>query len=91
VGTELDALTGLDLWKIDNTSPDYNYELIRDQLQTLARLHEETSAFEPLLRLLRVGLHHDLGNMGNPRLYGQAHVGTKKLIEDYVDAGVCLP
>lgn len=84
VGTELDALTGLDLWKIDNTSPDYNYELIRDQLLTL-RGYMKDNRIEPLMRLLRVGLHHDLGNMGNPRLYGQAHVGTKRLIEDYVD------
>jgi len=84
LGTELDALTGIDLWKIDNTSPDYNYELIRDQLLTL-RGYMKENRIESLMRTLRVGLHHDLGNMGNPSLYGRAHVGTKRLIEDYVD------
>ena len=84
VGSELDALNGMDLWKIDNASPDYNYELIRDQLQTL-RGYMNEKRIEPLMRLLRVGLNHDLGNMGNSNLYGRAHVGTKKLIEDYVD------
>lgn len=38
LGTELDALTGLDFWKLDNTSLDYNYELINERLQLLRAL-----------------------------------------------------
>lgn len=87
LGTELDALAGLDLWKIDNTSADYNYELINERLVSLRTLQEKQQ-IPALLRALREGLHHDLGNMGNPRLYTYANVGTKKLIEDYV-AQVC--
>ena len=84
LGTELDALAGRDLWKLDNTSADYNYELINERLVSLRTLQEKKQ-IPALLRALREGLHHDLGNMGNPRLYNHANVGTKKLIEDYVE------
>lgn len=84
LGMELDALTGLDLWKLDNTSPDYNYELIHERLVSLRTLQEQGHTRE-LIRSLREGLHHDLGNMGNPALYCRAYVGTKRLIEEYVD------
>jgi NTE family protein len=84
LGTELDALAGLDLWKLDNTSPDYNYELIHERLVSLRTLQQKQE-LRPLLRSLREGLHHDLGNMGNAALYCRANVGTKKLIEDYVE------
>lgn len=83
LGTELDALAGLDLWKLDDTSADYNYGLIHSRLMSLRTLQEQGRIPE-LIRSLREGLHHDLGNMGNPRLYCHARVGTKKLIEDYV-------
>lgn len=84
LGTELDALAGLDLWKLDNSSADYNYELINERLLSLRTLQEKKQ-IPALLRSLREGLHHDLGNMGNPSLYTHANVGTKKLIEDYVE------
>ncbi len=83
LGTELDALAGLDLWKLDNTSSDYHYELIHERLVSLREL-QQGHKLQELIRSLREGLHHDLGNMGNPALYTRAHVGTKKLIEDYV-------
>ncbi len=81
---ELDALSGLDHWKIDNNSSDYNADLIRDRLNML-REYRRNRDNARLMRALREGLHHDLGNMGNPLLYGHAHIGTKKLIEDYVE------
>lgn len=84
LGTELDALAGLDLWKLDDSSADYNYGLIHSRLMSLRTLQEKGDIPE-LVRALREGLHHDLGNMGNPRLYTHARVGTKKLIEDYVE------
>src|SRR3989442_13569511 len=33
---------------------------------------------------LRQGLHWNLGNTGNPRLYSFCRVGTKRLIREYV-------
>lgn len=83
IGTELDALAGLDLWKQDDTSDDYNYGLIHARLTILKNL-QSNNDIVGLLHALRQGLHHDLGNMGNPRLYCHARVGTKKLIETYI-------
>lgn len=84
IGTELDALNGKDLWKIDDGSDDYNYALIRERLNSLRRYMADNDMAH-LARSLREGLYHDLGNMGNPLLYSNAYVGTKKLIEDYVE------
>ena len=38
--------------------------------------------------LVRTALSRDLGGMGNIDLYRHSYVGTKKLIEDYVDSAV---
>lgn len=84
IGTELDHLLGFDLWKIDEQSTDYNSLLIRARLNLL-REYRASNDLPRLIRSLREGLHHDLGNMGNPMLYGYAYIGTKKLIEDYVE------
>ena len=84
ISLELDALTGLDLWKIETASSTYNHELLRERLLHL-RQWRNAKDHKQLIRALREGLHHDLGNMGNPLLYGRAHVGTKRLIEDFVD------
>lgn len=84
ISLELDAHSGLDLWKIETASDHYHHELLRERLLTL-RQWQHSHNHKLLIRALREGLHHDLGNMGNPKLYGRAHVGTKRLIEDYVD------
>ena len=84
ISLELDALTGLDLWKIETASDHYHHELLRERLLTL-RQWQQSHNHKLLIRALREGLHHDLGNMGNPLLFGRAHIGTKRLIEDYVD------
>ncbi len=81
---ELDALLGLDLWRLENESDDYDYVLIRERLQQL-RVYQQQPDLQNLVRALREGLHHDLGNIGNPLLYNRSHFGTKKLIEDYID------
>lgn len=92
----LDEVAGNQDWKLDNTSSLYDYSLIADRLTRLRRYRLEHKDIE-LVRLLREGLHHDLGNIGHPMLYSQAYIGTKKLIEDYIDEVcqclyyVCLP
>lgn len=83
ISLELDALSGMDLWKMETASGGYHHELLRERLLTL-RQWQQSHNHKLLIRALREGLHHDLGNMSNPRLYGRAHVGTKKLVEDYV-------
>lgn len=81
---ELDYLEGNVEWKESYVSDFYNYELIYDRLMELRNAHQR-SDFKTLMRSLREGLHHDLGNLGNPRLYNRSHVGTKHLIEEYVN------
>lgn len=84
IALELDETTGRQDWKLDNTSPYYDYELIADRLIRLRRYRLERKDVE-LVRTLREGLHHDLGNIGHPLLYSHAYIGTKKLIEDYIE------
>ena len=80
---ELDFLEDKVRWKEEFTSDEYNYALIQERLQNL-RQHTQRGDFVRLRRALREGLHHDLGNMGNPALYRQCNVGTKYLIEEYL-------
>lgn len=80
---ELDRLESRNLWKSKMASDLYNYELLSDRYHLLKRFRESGQT-ESLARALREGLHHDLGNMGDPRLYAQSYSGTKQLIEDYV-------
>ena len=79
----LDTLENRDVWKQKIASDIYNYELLSDRLLDLKQ-HKESGNLEELARALREGLHHDLGNMGDIRLYQHCHEGTKNLIEDYV-------
>lgn len=79
----LDSIEHKDVWKQTLASDIYNYEMLQDRLLTL-RGHKEKGELHLLARALREGLHHDLGNMGDIRLYQQSYFGTKQLIEDYV-------
>ncbi len=81
---ELDELEGKTYWKLNGHSDIYNHELLADRLNEL-RGYRERGDTKGLSRALREGLHHDLGNMGDIRLYQQCHFGTKKLVEDYID------
>ncbi len=80
---ELDYLEGNVEWKEDFASDLYHYELIYDRLCNLKQYRQQND-FERLKRALREGLHHDLGNMGNPALYTRSRVGTKHLVEEYI-------
>lgn len=81
---ELDYLEGNVEWKEGFSSNLYHYELIYDRLSNIRQYHQQND-FDRLKRALREGLHHDLGNIGNPALYSQSHVGTKHLIEEYIN------
>jgi TAG lipase / steryl ester hydrolase / phospholipase A2 / LPA acyltransferase len=84
---ELDRVQGLDDWKAEDASDLYDWRLIRSRLRQIRGLREEGSV-RRLAHHLRQGLHWNLGNIGNPEIYGLAQVGTKQLIADYV-AEVC--
>lgn len=83
----LDELDGAAQWRLQDSSDDYDWRLIRSRLSQIQRLRE-TGDITGLLYHLRQGLYWNIGNIANPALYDVARVGTKKLIGDYVDA-VC--
>ncbi|KAL2165590.1 hypothetical protein VTG60DRAFT_4270 [Thermothelomyces hinnuleus] len=87
--TELDQLEGNDKWKLDDSTgePDYRPDLIRSSLKALdtARTNCDISA---MLYLLRTALSRDIGGMGHVELYRHSYVGTKALIEQYVNSAL---
>lgn len=90
VALELDQLEGAEAWKLDETSDDYDYLLIRERLELMRELRRKGDIRELTFHLAE-GLHGNLGNTSSPLLYGYARVGTKRLIEEYVDeAARCL-
>ncbi len=81
---ELDSLEGLDEWKEIDVSPHYNYRLIRDRLNRLRQLRKSNNIRE-LVFFLHEGLHGNLANISNPALYSHTHVGTKRVIAEYLN------
>lgn len=82
--SHLDELEGNDKWKMDPKSADYDYDMIEKRLDQLRRARE-TNDIDSMIFLLRTSLSRNLGYMGNPRLYGKTRVGTKHLIDEYID------
>ncbi|KAF2501311.1 patatin-domain-containing protein [Lophium mytilinum] len=83
--TELDVLEGNDAWKDEHESLEYDYALVEARLKQLddARLNCDVKR---MLFLIRTSLTRGLGGMGDLRLYKHSHVGTKALIERYIDS-----
>jgi TAG lipase/steryl ester hydrolase/phospholipase A2/LPA acyltransferase len=83
--SELDLLEGNSSWKNETESPEYNVPLIQTRLKQLddARLDQDASR---MLFLIRTSLHRGLGGMGDLRLYKHSHIGTKALIERYIES-----
>lgn len=81
---ELDRWEGMETWREDEVSPDYDYPLIRERLQTLRKYRNRDDVLK-LVHFLRQGMHWNLGNISNTELYHYSRVGTKYLIQDYLD------
>jgi predicted acylesterase/phospholipase RssA len=80
----LDRLDRHDAWRQEEASEDYDYRLIGSRVELLRRLRRQGDHDQLVFRL-REELHGNLGNMANPVLYQRARVGTKRLINDYLD------
>jgi TAG lipase / steryl ester hydrolase / phospholipase A2 / LPA acyltransferase len=79
-----DQAEGLDEWREDDVSDHYDWRLIRSRLRQIRQMRAEGQGAK-LRHHLRQGLHWNLGNLGNPMLYGMSRVGTKMLVHDYVN------
>lgn len=84
---ELDALEGNDEWKRDANSGDYNPKLIEERLRALDEARESRD-IRTMMHLIRTALSRDLGGMGNVDLYRHSYLGTKTLIERYVESTI---
>ncbi|CAH0000170.1 unnamed protein product [Clonostachys byssicola] len=84
---DLDALDGNDDWKQEDSSPDYNAELIAQRLRELD-VARASCDIGSMMHLIRTALLRDLGGMDNVSLYRHSYTGTKRLIERYVESAV---
>ncbi|EON62647.1 hypothetical protein W97_01871 [Coniosporium apollinis CBS 100218] len=82
---ELDRLEGNDAWKLETACAEYDVALVQARLQQLdeARINCDVSR---MLFLIRTSLTRGLGGMGDLRLYKHSHIGTKTLIERYIES-----
>ncbi|KAJ3411302.1 hypothetical protein HDV05_002406 [Chytridiales sp. JEL 0842] len=83
-GLALDRLQDNEKWKADPASEDYDHGLLQDRLKQL-KVARESGDLASMIFLLRTSLSRNLGDMGNPKLYTKSYVGTKHLIEDYIN------
>lgn len=90
IALELDEIEGKAAWRAEDETRDYDYRLIQRRLNELRVLREEQRVRE-LVFALHEGLHGNLGNIANPKLYTYCRVGTKLLIEAYLhEVAICL-
>jgi predicted acylesterase/phospholipase RssA len=80
----LDRLDGMQQWRKEEQSDDYDFALIKSRLGILKRLRRRKD-YDQMVFRLREELHGNLGNMANPVLYQKARSGTKELINQYLD------
>ena len=80
-----DKSTGVDKWKTSDESKHFDSKSIRRRLKRLSRLWKAQDN-AGLLYALNEGIHGNMDGMGNARLHQKAQFGTKRLIQDYVDA-----
>ncbi|PSK34250.1 hypothetical protein B9Z65_8576 [Elsinoe australis] len=85
VATELDALEGHDAWKLEEECAEYDVDLVMDRLREMddIRISREQ---KKIMMLVRTGLTRNLGGMGSLLLYKHSRVGTKVLIERYIES-----
>ncbi|KAG9243624.1 patatin family phospholipase-like protein [Calycina marina] len=83
----LDVLEDNETWKSDLDSTEFDVSLLQTRLRQLdeARICCDVRR---MLYLVRTALSRDLGGMDNIQLYKHSHIGTKHLIEEYIDSAV---
>ncbi len=81
---EHDKLSGADEWKSKDPCRDYDYRLIRKRVQRL-QIARGKGDVHALSSIIHEGLHGNLGNIANPALREQCKIGTKTLIETFID------
>lgn len=79
-----DELSGADEWKSKDPCRDYDYRLIRKRVQRM-QLAQSQGDILDLMSILHEGLHGNLANIANPVLQTHCKIGTKRLIETFLN------
>ncbi|SAM08278.1 hypothetical protein [Absidia glauca] len=81
---ELDRLLKNDRWKQQPVSKLYDYKLITSRLDHLCKARQANDA-DSMVYLLRGGLLRNFGGISDRKLFTHSYLGTKQMIEDYMD------
>lgn len=84
ISLQLDELLGNNKWKETAESECYDYELVRSVTQEMREAREARDS-KLLLYIIRTKWTRNLGNMGDINLYRHSFVGTKKIVEEYIE------
>jgi predicted acylesterase/phospholipase RssA len=79
-----DEASGVGRWRNQEESSLYGYREIRerhDELHRLFKADDKTG----LMRTLNEGVHGNIEGIGRPILYTRSKIGTKRLIEQYIE------
>lgn len=90
VSSRLDQLTGNNEWKRQKELQDYDYLLIENLLKEMQSARTAKD-YKLLLYLIRTKWSRNVGNIGDSNLFRHSNVGTKELIEAYINECIeCL-
>lgn len=78
-----DELSGAAEWKATEACKDYDYQAIRARVERM-RLAKANNDATDLMYIIHEGLHGNLGNIAAPSLNRHALIGTKHLIEEFI-------
>ncbi len=81
---EHDRISGAKKWKEKEACDLYDYKLIRKRVDRIRNAKEKKDA-AGLMFILHEGIHGNLGNIANPELNVFSKLGTKDLIEVFLD------
>lgn len=86
---ELDLLEGNHKWKAEENGVDgvYRPDVVRERIRELDDARTACD-IRRMLHLVRTALSRELGGLGNIDLYKHSYIGTKDLIEQYVQSAV---
>lgn len=84
IGTQLDLAEGRTKWREDPVSSLYPYERVRTKID-LYRYLMMAQDLPTLMFELRAGLQRKQLGFGHRELFQKSHVGTKYLIDEYMD------
>ncbi len=84
VATELDGLEGGAEWRADDSSTVYRTEVLRDAVTELTTALRHGQPLT-LIDTLHASLHRHQTEVLDPALYQRSRVGTKRLVEAYLD------